>query len=126
MAHNSTTSVLLGLFLGVAPGALLIIIGFSLGGEWLYNLAFVGIWLVLIGLLAGPLLGSVGPEIVAERPAIAGAIFGTIPGIVVTAMRLEGPWWINILAIVGGSVLGALAGHWLATRQAVHRPTQPA
>lgn len=126
MSINSTQSVLLGLFFGVAPGALLLIIGFSLGGEWLYNLGFVGIWLIFIGLFAGPLLGSVGPEIVAEWPAISGAIVGAIPGVIVSVMRMEGPWWINVLAIAVGSILGAIAGHWLSTRRHVHTPSQPA
>ena len=126
VAHNSTTSILLGLFFGVAPGALLILIGFSLGGEWLYNLAFIGIWLVLIGLFAGPLLGSVGPEIVAEKPAISGALIGAIPGVVISAVRFEGPWWVNILAIAVGSILGAVVGHWLASRSSVHSTSQPA
>ena len=78
--------------------------------------------LVRGGVFAGPLLGAVGPEIVAERPAISGAILGAIPGLLFSVFFLDDVDWINLLAIVGGSMLGALVGHWMKQRRD-HHPT---
>ncbi len=122
MSQNSMKSVFYGLLFGVAPGVLIGLIGLSLGGEWAWNLGLLAIWLIFFGFFAGPLLGSVGPEIVAERPVISGALIGVIPGVVFTAMRFEEVGWACVLAILGGSALGALVGHQVALRSRAGRP----
>ncbi|MEA1902885.1 MAG: hypothetical protein U9N56_05095 [Actinomycetota bacterium] len=116
MPYNSLQSIFYGLLFGVAPGVLLGAIGLALGGEWAWTLGFIALWLIVIGLFAGPLLGSVGPEIVAERPVSSGAIIGAIPGVVLVAIQRGENGWVWILAILGGSVLGAFAGHWIYNR----------
>lgn len=120
MSINSTQSLILGFLVGIVPGVLIGLVGLSLGGEWAWNLGLVGIWLIAFGFFAGPLLGSVGPEILAERPALSGAVIGAVPGIVFTVLRFDDAGWISVLAIFAGSAIGALVGHWNANRA---RPT---
>lgn len=120
MAYNSSLSLMFGFLFGIAPGGLLVLIGLVLGGEWAWTLGLIGVWLITVGVFAGPLLGAVGPEIVAERPAISGAILGAIPGLLFSVFFLDGVDWINLLAILVGSMLGALAGHWLKQRREHH------
>lgn len=116
MSDTSKQSDLLGLVLGLMPGILLGVIGLALGGEWAWNLGFVAILLILFGMFAGPLLGWVGPEIAVERPAVFGAILGSVPGIVFAVLRFSETGWLAVLAILVGSVLGAFAGHRLFRR----------
>jgi hypothetical protein len=120
MAYNSSQSLMFGFLFGIAPGGLLAIIGLVLGGEWAWTLGLIGVWLITIGVFAGPLLGAVGPEIVAERPAISGAMLGALPGLLFSVLFLDDVDWINLLAIVGGSMLGALVGHWMNRRREHH------
>ncbi len=116
MGDTSMQSDLLGLILGLVPGLALGVVGLVLGGEWAWNLGFVAIWLILIGMFAGPLFGWVGPEIVAERPAVLGAVLGAVPGILFAVFRLPEAGWLVVLAILLGSGLGAVAGHWIFIR----------
>lgn len=116
MAYNSMQSVLIGFLFGIAPGILIGGIGLALGGEWAWTLGFIGLWLIVIGIFAGPALGNIGPEIMAERPAVSGAIVGALPGVAVTALLIGENFWVGVLAIVVGSMLGALVGHWISQR----------
>lgn len=116
MTDRTLQSDLLGLILGVGPGVLIGVVGLVLGGEWAWNLGFVAMWLILFGMFAGPLLGTVGPEIVAERPAVSGAVLGAVPGVVFTILRFADNGWLGLLTILVGSILGGFVGHWIATR----------
>lgn len=116
MAYNSLQSVMYGLLFGVGPGILLGVIGLALGGEWAWTLGLIAMWLIVIGLFAGPMLGTVGPEIIAERPVISGAIIGAVPGVVVAALRVADTGWLALLAILVGSVLGGFVGYRLSGR----------
>lgn len=116
MAYNSLQSVMYGLLFGVGPGILLGVIGLALGGEWAWTLGLIAMWLIVIGLFAGPMLGTVGPEIIAERPTISGAMIGAIPGVVITALQVADNGWLALVAILGGSVLGGFVGYWLSRR----------
>lgn len=117
MTDRSLQSDLLGLLFGLGPGVLIGIVGLVLGGEWAWNLGFIAVWLILFGMFAGPLLGTVGPEFVAERPAISGAVIGAAPGVVFTVLRLPDNLWLGVLVIVLGAGLGACLGHWIAGRR---------
>ena len=116
MSNNSLQSVLYGLLFGVAPGILLGVIGLVLGGEWAWTLGFIGVWLIVIGIFTGPMLGSVGPEIMAERPTISGALVGAVPGVVVTVVQIGDNLWLGVLTVLAGSILGGLVGHWISVR----------
>lgn len=116
MSDRSLQSDLLGLVLGLTPGVLVGVIGLVLGGEWAWNLGFLAIWLILFGMFAGPLLGWVGPEIAVERPAVLGALLGAVPGTVFAVLRFRETGWSAVLAVLVGSALGALAGHWIFRR----------
>lgn len=124
MSDTSMQSDLLGLLFGLSPGIVLGVIGLVMGGEWAWNLGFVAIWLILFGLFAGPLIGWVGPEIVAERPAVAGALLGLVPGILYFVLRFEDAGWLGVLVVLLGSIGGGLAGH-LVFRRFKSRPLPP-
>jgi hypothetical protein len=111
MSDTSMQSDLLGLLFGLAPGMLLGVIGLVLGGEWAWNLGFVAMWLILFGLFAGPLMGWVGPEIVAERPAVTGALIGLVPGVFYAVLRFDEAGWLVVLLMLLGSMAGGLVGH---------------
>ena len=116
MVYNSDRSILWGFFFGIGPGVLISAVGLALGGEWAWTLGFIGLWLIVIGLFAGPVLGNVGPEILTERPAVSGSVVGAIPGVVLTVVLIEDNFWVGVLAVVVGSILGASVGHWVSKR----------
>lgn len=118
VSDSSIQSDLLGLVLGLTPGIVLGVIGLVLGGEWAWNLGFVAILLILFGMFAGPLLGWVGPEISVERPAVFGAVLGSVPGIVFAVLRFSETGWLAVLAVLVGAVFGTFAGHWFFKRSA--------
>lgn len=122
MVYNSDRSILLGFLFGVGPGVLIGAIGLALGGEWAWTLGFLGLWLIVIGFFAGPVLGNIGPEIMAERPAISGAIVGALPGVVLTVLLIDDNFWVGVLAMIIGSALGAIVGHWIARRGSTPDP----
>lgn len=124
MSDTSLQSDLLGLVFGLTPGILLGVIGLALGGEWAWNLGFIALWLILFGLLTGPVLGWIGPEFVAERPTVVGAVVGLLPGSVYAAFRFDDAGWLSVLAIIAGSILGALFGHRVF-RRSVPSPMPP-
>ena len=111
MSDTSMQSDLLGLLFGLTPGVVLGVVGLVLGGEWAWNLGFVAVWLILFGLFAGPLIGWVGPEIVAERPAVVGAFIGLVPGLLYAVLRFHEAGWPAVLTLLLGSIAGGLAGH---------------
>ena len=111
MSDTSVQSDLLGLLFGLTPGVVLGVVGLVLGGEWAWNLGLVAVWLILFGLFAGPLIGWVGPEIVAERPAVTGALIGLIPGLLYAVLRFSEAGWRAVLALLLGSITGGITGH---------------
>ncbi len=124
MPDTSMQSDLLGVLFGLTPGVVLGVVGLVLGGEWAWNLGFIAIWLILFGLFAGPLIGWVGPEIVAERPAVAGALIGLFPGLLYAVLRFDEAAWLAVLALLLGSIAGGLAGH-LSFRPPKPQPLPP-
>lgn len=115
---NRTNRTWIGAAIGVVPGVLLWIVGIIVGGEAMLSFGVIGIFLAVIGAVVGAIVGAGMSDPSTDWPAIAGAMIGAVPGLVM----IFGPTMPAFPVIL----IGALFGWSLGRRLGHHGPTSTA